>query len=106
MRILAGGVAILPLQDDVGVGGVLRLVDGEDDDRAVVADDVAGVAMAARAQSSVSVKTLKTLPLNESLEEMSLALRDLGVFAVEAALDFGLAMGLAADAWGGASGLL
>ena len=44
---LAGGVAVLALEDDVGVGGVLGLVDGEDDDRAVVADDVALVDEAA-----------------------------------------------------------
>ena len=44
---LAGGVAILALEDDVGVVGVAGLVDGEDDDGAIVTDDVAGVEMAA-----------------------------------------------------------
>ncbi len=40
---LAGGVAVLALDDDVGVGGIFGFVDGEDDDGAVVADDVADV---------------------------------------------------------------
>ena len=44
---LVGGVAKLPDEDDVGVGGVLGLVDGQDDDRAAVTDDVAGVDEAA-----------------------------------------------------------
>ena len=39
----AGGVSILPLEDDVGVAGVLGLVDSQDDDRTVVADDIPGV---------------------------------------------------------------
>ena len=38
---LAGGVAVLADEEDVGVGGVGFSVDGEDDDGAVVADDVA-----------------------------------------------------------------
>jgi hypothetical protein len=40
---LAGGVAVLALEDDVGVGRVFRLVNGKDDDGTVVADDIAGV---------------------------------------------------------------
>ena len=40
---LVGGVAKLPDEDDVGVGGVRGLIDGQDDDGAAVADDVAGV---------------------------------------------------------------
>jgi hypothetical protein len=44
---LAGGVAVLTDKDDLGVGGVPGLVDGEDDDGAVVADDVAGIDEAA-----------------------------------------------------------
>ncbi len=40
---LAGSVAVLAFEDDVGVFGVFGFVDGEDDDGAVVADDVAGV---------------------------------------------------------------
>jgi len=44
---LAGGVAILADEQDVGVFGVGFGVDGEDDDGAVVADDVAGGADAA-----------------------------------------------------------
>ncbi len=44
---LAGGVSVLALEDDVGIFGVLRFVDGEDDDGAVVADDVADVDVAA-----------------------------------------------------------
>jgi len=44
---LAGGMTVLALKDDVGVCGVAGLVDGEDDDGAVVADDVAGVEVAA-----------------------------------------------------------
>ena len=40
---LAGSVAVLADEDDVGVLGIFRLVYGEDDDGAVVADDVAGV---------------------------------------------------------------
>ena len=39
----AGGVAVLALEDDLGIVRVLRLIDGEDDDGAVVANDVAGV---------------------------------------------------------------
>jgi hypothetical protein len=38
---LAGGVAVLADEEDVGVGGVGFGVDSEDDDGAVVADDVA-----------------------------------------------------------------
>ena len=45
--MMAGGVAVLALEDDLRVVGVLRFVDGEDDDGAVVADDVAGVDIAA-----------------------------------------------------------
>jgi len=44
---LAGGVAILADEQDVGVFGVGLGIDGEDDDGAVVADDVAGGANAA-----------------------------------------------------------
>lgn len=44
---LAGGVAILALEDDFGVGGIFGLVNGEDDDGTVVADDVAGIDTAA-----------------------------------------------------------
>jgi len=44
---LARCVAILALEDDVGIGGVVGFVDGEDDDGAIVTDDVAGVEMAA-----------------------------------------------------------
>ena len=39
----ADGVTVLALEDYLGIAGVLRLVDGEDDDRSVVANDVAGV---------------------------------------------------------------
>jgi hypothetical protein len=39
---LSGGVAILALHDDERVALAFGIVDGEDDDRAVVADDVAG----------------------------------------------------------------
>ena len=39
-------MAILAFEDDVGVGGVGAVVDGEHDDGAVVADDVLDVAMA------------------------------------------------------------
>ncbi len=39
---LSGGVTILALEQDGGVVGVLARVHGEDDDGAVVADDVAG----------------------------------------------------------------
>ena len=46
-EVLAGGVAILAFQDDVGVGGVGALVDGQHDDGAVMADDVLDVAVAA-----------------------------------------------------------
>lgn len=52
---LASGVAVLALHDDVGVGGILRFVDGEHDDGAVVADDVSGVFVAARLDQSVGV---------------------------------------------------
>ena len=45
-EVLAGGVAILALEDDVGVGEVGGFVDGEHDDGAVVADDVLDVAVA------------------------------------------------------------
>jgi hypothetical protein len=45
-EVLAGGVAILALEDDVGVGGVGAVVDGEHDYGAVVADDVLDVAVA------------------------------------------------------------
>ena len=41
-QILAGGVAVLALHDDERVALAFGIVDGEDDDRAVVADDVAG----------------------------------------------------------------
>ena len=44
---LAGGVTVLALEDDVGVGGISRFVDCEDDDGAVVTDDVANVGVAA-----------------------------------------------------------
>lgn len=44
----AGSVAVLALEDDVGVAWILRVVDGENDDRAIVTDDVAGVDAAAR----------------------------------------------------------
>ena len=40
-------MTVLALEDDVGVVGVFRLVDGEDDDGAIVTDDVAGVDVAA-----------------------------------------------------------
>jgi hypothetical protein len=40
-------MAILALEDDVGVAGVFRVVDGEDDDRAIVTNNVAGVDAAA-----------------------------------------------------------
>lgn len=50
----AGGVTVLALEDDVGVAGVLRLVDREHDDRAVVADDVAGVDVTAGLLNLVS----------------------------------------------------
>lgn len=39
---LAGGVAVLSDEEDAGIGGIGFGVDGEDDDGAVVADDVAG----------------------------------------------------------------
>lgn len=48
-EVLSGGVAVLTFEDDDGVGGIAGLggfVYGEDDDGAVVADDVAGVAVA------------------------------------------------------------
>jgi len=41
-EILGGGVAVLALDEDEGVGGIRGGVDGEDDDGAIVADDVAG----------------------------------------------------------------
>jgi hypothetical protein len=41
-EILSGGVAVLALHDDKRVALAFRVVDSEDDDRAVVADDVAG----------------------------------------------------------------
>lgn len=44
---LARGVAVLSLEDDVWIAGVGGFVDGEDDDGAVVADNVAGVDVAA-----------------------------------------------------------
>ncbi len=44
---LPGGVAVLALDEDGGVGGVDGGVDREDDDGAVVADDVAGAGDAA-----------------------------------------------------------
>ena len=44
---LAGGVAVLALEDDVGVGGIAGFVDGEDDDGTVVTNDVADVDVAA-----------------------------------------------------------
>jgi hypothetical protein len=44
---LAGSVAVLAFKDDVWVCGVAGLVYGEDDDGAVVADDVAGIEVAA-----------------------------------------------------------
>jgi len=40
-------MAVLALEDDVGIVGVLRFVDRKDDDGAIVADDVAGVDVAA-----------------------------------------------------------
>ena len=54
-EVLAGGVAILAFEDDVGVGGIGAVVDGEHDDGAVVADDVADVAMAAGLDEGVGV---------------------------------------------------
>ena len=44
---LAGGVAVLTLEDDVGIFRVFGLVDGQDNDGAVVTDDVANVGVAA-----------------------------------------------------------
>ena len=44
---LAGGVAVLTLEDDVGVAGIFGLVDGEDNDGTVMANDVANVDVAA-----------------------------------------------------------
>ena len=44
---LAGGMALLADEQDAGVGGVGVSVHGEDDDGAVVADDLAGGADAA-----------------------------------------------------------
>ena len=41
-------MAVLALEDDVGVVGVAGLVDSEDDDGTVVANDVANVDVAAR----------------------------------------------------------
>lgn len=52
---LANGVAVLTLDDDVGVFGVLRLVDGEDDDGAGVVDDIALVDVAVRLLDGVGV---------------------------------------------------
>ena len=43
---LACSMAILALEDNVGVFGVFGVIYGEDDDRAIVADDVAYVAVA------------------------------------------------------------
>jgi len=45
---LAGGMAVLALEDDVGVVGVAGFVDSENDDGTVVANDVADVDVAAR----------------------------------------------------------
>ena len=44
---LAGGMAVLSLEDNVRIFGVFGLVDREYDHRAVVADDIAGVDIAA-----------------------------------------------------------
>src|SRR5260370_1031671 len=55
---LAGGVAVLALKDNDGIGGVAGLdgvVDGEDDYGAVVADDVADVAVAGGLDDGVGV---------------------------------------------------
>ena len=43
---LASGVAVLALEDDLRVAGVFGLVDGDDDDGPVVADDVADIFVA------------------------------------------------------------
>ena len=41
-------MAVLALEDDVGIVGVAGFVDGEDDDGTVVTNDVANVDVAAR----------------------------------------------------------
>ncbi len=40
-------MAVLALEDDVGIGGVFGLIDGEDDDGAIVTNDVADIDAAA-----------------------------------------------------------
>ena len=44
---LAGGVTILAFEDDIGIARILRFIDGEDDDRSVVTDDLPDVLRAA-----------------------------------------------------------
>jgi hypothetical protein len=50
-----GSVTVLTFQNDVGIFRVLRVVDGENNDRAIVADDIAGVAVATGLENGIGI---------------------------------------------------